>query len=220
MANPQPTTPATPKRDLTGRRFGKWAVIRAADRPREHWRWLCQCDCGVTALVWADHLMRGRSKSCGCVRDKATAERSLTHGNSRPGRVTPEYRAWCYIITRCTNPNAKSYRYYGARGITICDTWRNSFEAFLADVGPRPSDKHSIDRIDVQKGYEPGNVRWATKTEQMRNTRRNRYLTADGRTQCVAAWAEETGLPPKLIGARLRLGWSESRAVLTPKKSR
>lgn len=142
-----------------------------------------------------------------------------THGCSRwSGNETPEYRTWCYIITRCYNPKAKCYRYYGARGIRMCDRWRNSFVAFLEDVGPRPSDKHSIDRIDTNGHYEPGNVRWATKRQQMRNTTRNRLLTAGGRTQCTAAWAEETGLPAKVIEARLKLGWPEERAVMTPKQ--
>jgi hypothetical protein len=137
------------------------------------------------------------------------------------GRTTrdwKEYQVWCYIKSRCYNKKVKAFKYYGGRGITMCDRWRNSFAAFLEDMGQRPTPKHQIDRIDNEKGYEPGNCRWATKKEQMRNRSNSRLVTAKGKTQCVATWAEETGLSWDVIWMRLRLGWSDERAVTVPKR--
>jgi hypothetical protein len=145
-----------------GYRCGSLVVLSEEIRGR-HRVALCRCDCGVTKEVSADAIRAGRQRSCGCAR--------TVHGMSG----TPEYRTWANLIDRCTNPCSKSYDRYGGRGIRVCDRWRASFEAFLADVGPRPSAKHSIDRYPDNDGhYEPGNVRWATRTEQQRNTSRAR----------------------------------------------
>lgn len=117
------------------------------------------------------------------------------------------------MIGRCRNPTDKAYRNYGARGITVCQKWIDSFFAFLADVGSRPSGSHSIDRIDNNGNYEPGNCRWATFKQQQRNRSDNRLLTAFGKTMCVADWADESGLTAGLINCRLRYGWSHEEAV-------
>ncbi len=136
----------------------------------------------------------------------------MTH-NAGPRRRTPGYHAWANMVQRCTNPLATHYAAYGGRGIGICDRWRQSFEAFIADVGPRPSAAHSIDRIDTNGHYEPGNVRWATATQQQRNTRRNHLIEAFGQTKPLVEWAELTGLCYVTIVNRIRAGWSPERAL-------
>lgn len=141
---------------------------------------------------------------------------SRTHGLWR----RPEYKTWENAIQRCTNPNHSSYERYGGRGIRVCEEWRDSFLAFFEHVGPRPSPAHSIDRIDNDGDYEPGNVRWATDREQRANTRRTRRLTFQGRTQSLAMWAQEMGIRKSTLHYRfVCLGWSAERALTTPVQS-
>lgn len=135
--------------------------------------------------------------------------RPATHGMS----YSAEYRTWVGMIQRCHNPDDLNYKKYGARGIMVHPPWRDSFEAFFAHAGRRPSADHSLDRIDNGLGYIPGNVRWATRSEQQRNTRHNRMLTHGGRTQCLSAWAEEIGISKKTLHMRLSKGWSVARAL-------
>ncbi len=127
---------------------------------------------------------------------------SQTHGLSG----LPEYGIWVNMRLRCGSPRNKSFDNYGGRGIRVCDRWLESFEAFLGDMGRRPSPKHSIDRIDVNGNYEPGNCRWATRTEQGRNRRNNTRVTFDGREQTISEWAQERGISEGTISARLRHG--------------
>jgi len=141
---------------------------------------------------------------------------ALRHGHAVHGKASREYASWMKMIARCTNPRGDSYHLYGGRGIRVCARWRESFEAFLYDMGPRPAGT-SIDRIDNNGHYEPGNCRWASEREQHRNTRRNRFLTWRGETLCLADWAARVGLCPKVLGARLRSGWTVERALATPK---
>lgn len=129
---------------------------------------------------------------------------------------TPEHRAWVHMKQRCMNPNKREYPHYGGRGIRVCDRWLNSFLAFLADVGPRPSEKHSLDRIDVNGHYEPGNVRWATHQEQIENTRVVRLVTINGKTQSISSWEREMGLSKGQVRAREASGWSLEDAILMP----
>jgi hypothetical protein len=139
------------------------------------------------------------------------------HGHKRKSGQSPEYRAWTLIKNRSDNPRTPDYSRYGARGIKICDEWRHDFLAFLAHIGPRPSPQHSVDRIDNSMGYEPGNVRWATRSEQGRNKRTNRLVLHRGRERPLAAWAEEFGLPMRTLWWRLAVaGWSAERALTTP----
>lgn len=139
--------------------------------------------------------------------------RAPVHG----GFGTVEYATWDRIIQRCENPVYHGYKNYGARGITICTEWRASFLAFLGDMGPRPSNQHSIDRIDNDRGYEPENCRWATHKEQQRNRGNNRRLTHNGETLCLSEWAERLGVNIDVIQQRLLRGWSIEKTVTTPK---
>lgn len=139
-----------------------------------------------------------------------------THGGARGGVIRSEYRIWTGIRTRCFNPHANNYHLYGGRGITMCEAWRTSFGAFLADVGPRPSPRHSIDRIDNDGDYEPTNVRWATHEEQGRNKRTNRLITFRGETHPLVVWANKIGLTTAVLKGRLYEGWSVERALTQP----
>lgn len=159
--------------DHTGRRFGR--LVAMAIEPRvegaQHRRWTCLCDCGALTSVSSSHLVRLKVRSCGCLGN-------TTHGHTRGYRGSPEYHSWKAAWSRCTNPGNPSFVYYGERGITMCDRWRgeHGFENFLADMGPRPSGM-SLDRIDNDRGYEPGNCRWATAKEQRHNRRDSKQNT-------------------------------------------
>ena len=131
---------------------------------------------------------------------------------------SPEYRAWWQMLYRCTDRRSRRWSYYGGRGITVCDRWRESFSNFYADVGPRPSAKHSIDRIDNDGNYEPDNCRWATRETQHRNKRGLRMLELNGETKCLTEWAEQYNIDRKLVQHRLSRGWSLQRALITPKQ--
>lgn len=135
-----------------------------------------------------------------------------THGMC----TTPEYKNWFAMKARCTDPKHSAYRWYGARGITVCDAWRDSFQAFLSDVGERPTRQHTLDRIDNERGYEPGNVRWATRTEQMRNTRTNRWLEFNGERLVIQDWARRIGISQATLHQRLQRGWPLEHALAAP----
>jgi hypothetical protein len=139
----------------------------------------------------------------------------ITHGETRGGN-TPEYKAWIDMRTRCYRANHVDFPNYGARGIRVCARWRRDFPAFLADVGRKPSPRHSLDRIDNNRHYEPGNIRWATVREQNRNRRNNVFLTAFGRTQCLTDWAAECRMSLTTIRSRMKRGWSVERALTAP----
>ena len=132
---------------------------------------------------------------------------------------TLEYYAWQNMKRRCFNPNTKRYSDWGGRGITVCDRWLN-FENFLADMGLKPTPKHSIDRIDNDGDYSAENCKWSTKAEQQNNQRTNRLITIEGKTRTIAQWTKEMGFGEFVIYSRLKAGWSEFAAVMTPVRQR
>ena len=192
-----------------GSRYGRLIVLSNSFRAGNAWFVSCQCECGAVRRFLRKDVACGHSRSCGCAGSRARiAERSTTHGM----HGTPTYSTWRSMLQRCYNPKEKAFREYGARGITVCERWRASFENFLADMGERPAGL-TIDRDDVNGHYEPRNCRWATPTEQANNTRRNKLLTFGGRTQTQAEWAREIGISPGTLHARLAAGWLLQRAL-------
>lgn len=159
--------------DLTGKTFGRWTVSRIAENRGNKSYWVCSCSCGTIKEVYSTHLRNGTSKSCGCLHREIVVEMNFKHG----GRGTPEYTAWKNMISRCYNPKKDRYKDWGGRGIMVCEEWRNDFSAFLRHIGKRPSSKHSVDRIEVNGNYEPGNVRWATLEAQSHNQRLSKRNT-------------------------------------------
>jgi hypothetical protein len=203
-----------------GQRFGSLVVIEIGPirGSGKHRYYLCQCDCGNMAGVAGNSLVRG-TKSCGCAHSRRPRETYAGRHREAPHRSfpgTPEYVIWGGMKSRCHNQNHPSYANYGGRGITVCAEWRDSFEAFLADMGRRPSPEHSLDRIDNDGNYEPGNVRWATNTEQSRNRRNNHWIEVDGVRRTLADWAVESGISLHTIKTRLSAGWDPARAVTEP----
>jgi hypothetical protein len=193
-----------------GDRFGMLEMLRAApSRHDEGWErrfWLCRCDCGKTYEAHDRDLVTGEKTNCGCVwriRQRAgTLAANTTHGLSQ----SVEYTIWRTMKQRCFEPSSESYHLYGGRGISVCDRWRDDFAAFYADMGPRPSDKHSIERIDNDGNYEPSNCCWATRNEQARNRRTNVRIEHEGKNLTIAEWAEITGLRQHTIIMRMRRG--------------
>jgi hypothetical protein len=152
---------------------------------------------------------------------RVPGDASLKHGHCRRGRRSDEYKVWAGLVRRCHNPNEKLFAYYGARGVTVCDEWRGpgGFIRFLEHMGLRPSSGHSVDRIDNSKGYEPGNVRWATKIEQMNNMSTNRRITIDGETKTLAQWVAVYGAVYKTVHKRITYkGWDIKKALLESKR--
>lgn len=138
--------------------------------------------------------------------------RTRKHGLS----YSPEYRAWQTMVQRCTNPANAAWANYGGRGITVCDAWLDDPTQFYRDMGPKPSPTHELDRIDNDGGYSPENCRWTVRTINCRNRRSNRHLTHAGETLTIAEWVERTGIPHSTIKERLRMGWSDVKALTTP----
>lgn len=188
--------------DCLGKRFGRLLVVGRSNR-----RWDCVCDCGNTTSVPGCNLLSGNSRSCGCATREALDARNIRHGRARRGHSTPEYRAWKNIIARTTARNNPAWPKYGGRGIGIAPEWRHDFQAFLDHIGPRPGSDYSVDRIDNDRGYEPGNVRWASRTVQNRNTSQNKRYELDGKMYCLVELAEISGLRRETIARRIRVGW-------------
>jgi hypothetical protein len=203
-------------RDLRGHRSGRLVAIQPIRRLGRHIVWSCQCDCGKRSEVSAQSLVRRTTKSCGCFKRELAAENSrrrmTTHGRSG----TLEYGIWSTIIDRCENQKSRSYADYGARGIAMCSEWRQSFERFIHDMGPRPSANHSVERIDNDKGYSPGNCRWATSVEQGANKRNNRILSFRGEQKTISQWSRVLGVSPASIRSRLGRGWTVDQTLGKP----
>lgn len=199
----------------SNQRFGRLRLLERTVMTKRA-KWLALCDCGNVTEVWASSLQAGSTKSCGCLRAEVVGAKNTTHGESK----TALYRVWAAMLERCNKPESPSYRNYGARGIKVCKRW-NSYAAFKKDVGDRPSPLHSLDRVDNDKDYRPSNVRWATRKEQARNTRRNIKIEYAGRVQTAADWAEETGISRATLLDRLQIQKLTAAEALTrPLKGR
>ena len=214
---------------MIGQRFGRWFVIDRAERPegyRHSGSWvLCRCDCGIVRPVKANPLKMGKSQSCGCLQKEHTPKgdkhHAYIHGHTMDGKRSKEWRAWRGMIARCKYPSIERYPHYGGRGITVCGQWLDSFENFLADIGIAPSPDHSLNRIDNDGNYEPGNVNWVTNSEQIKNSSKVRLITFQGRTMNLSDWSLETGINRQTIQMRLdKYGWSIPDALTKPVRER
>lgn len=192
------------------KRYGRLVVISLHQTKSREAHWYCQCDCGGTTTVRGSSLSRGDVKSCGCLRSELTIERHLTHGMTG----IPEYITWASMIARTTDKSKPNSKNYIDRGITVCDSWLHSFENFYKDMGDRLSPKHSIDRINNDGNYEPGNCRWATSTEQNNNKRSNVNITLSNETHTLKQWANIYNIDYKMVYYRYSAGWPISEIFM------
>lgn len=194
-----------------GDRFGRLVLVRQiAPNKAKQQRWECLCDCGISKFVALNDLRTGHTRSCGCIRLKD------------PGEAVSkldEYAIFRGIIARCENPNVIQFEHYGGRGIIVSPLWRYNFQAFVRHVGPRPSDKHQIDRIDNNGNYEPGNVRWVLPVVQANNKRHTRKVVYQGRKMplCDAVRLAGSVIHHEAAWIRIKHGWPVALAVQTPR---
>lgn len=195
---------------LHGKRFGRWTVVELVGTCSQGRRWRCVCDCGNESIVLTKSLCSGWSRSCGCLKADVARITKTVHGLNRH----PLAQAWRNMVSRCHKPSDISYSRYGARGISVCDEWRNSIIAFYNwAIGNGWQEGLSIDRIDNDGNYEPSNCRWATYFQQAANTRRSRPITINGRTQALRAWCRECGVPSGTVYKRLKRGLTVEQSL-------
>ena len=199
--------------DLVGKKYGRLTVIEnlGLNKHRQY-EWLCQCECGNYKIVITSHLKNGIVKSCGCLVKETLAKRNFKNGMfpRRKGDIT--YSSWCSMWHRCLKEGEK---YYHDKGITVCDRWR-SYEAFLEDMGQRPSLEMTIDRIDYNGNYEPSNCRWATHTEQANNKSSNKKYEYNGELLSIAQISRLCGISQSSIIKRLQRGLTIEQAANLP----
>jgi hypothetical protein len=197
-----------------GQQFGELTALREGPPTGSRGRRtiVCKCSCGQEKTIALEKLRSGHTRSCGCQQRAAastTGKQNRTHGKT----LERIYTIWHGLVGRCRTPSNTSYPRYGALGIQVCDEWAESFDAFYRDMGDPPSDLHTVDRRDTKGHYTPENCRWVTMEVQQNNRCNNVNLTVDGRTQSVAVWARERGIPEDTIRYRLKRGWSHAEAV-------
>jgi len=210
--------------------IGDWVVVEKASpyvSPSGYFsdRWQCRCICGTEKPVRASSLECGDSKGCGCTRAKLAGDRVRTHGLSKH----PLYGVWRDVVRRCTEPSRKDYKHYGGRGIKVCERWscEQGCEKFIEDMFPTYVEGLEIERVDVNGNYEPSNCTWVTRREQVINRRPMgssfdaHFITYDDKTLCISQWADETGIPSRVLIDRLgKLAWSHEKAFTTPCRPR
>ena len=204
--------------DLSGQKFGRLTVLRMSEkRTASHGGiCVCQCDCGTIKEIPSLALKTGAVVSCGCYNREVNLKRLTKHGHNLHIKKSLTYKSWDKMIQRCCNPNTFEYKYYGARGVTVCDRWRD-FTCFLEDMGERPAKEYSIDRINCKGNYEPGNCRWADRKTQCNNTRRNIYYEYNGERKTIAELARIAGVKYDTMYVRLREnGLTPEQAIKLP----
>ena len=201
--------------NITGKRFGKLVAIKTIGKNKNGvYLWQCKCDCGNEITASVGNLNNGHTKSCGCLRADRCKTKFTKHGLER----TRLYDIWRDMRLRCYDERNISYNRYGGRGITICDEWKEDVKAFYDwAMANGYNDSLTIERIDNDGNYFPENCRWATVKEQANNRRSNVLVTHKGKTQTMKEWANEVGIPYKVVWARTqKLGWSVERALTDP----
>lgn len=202
--------------NLKGQKFGRLIVIKRVEN-NQHGKlqWLCECNCGQRKVIMGNNLKRSNTQSCGCLR----TERRLKHGHTIGTTRSKTHQVWQHIKQRCLNMNNPDYYNYGARGIMVCNRWKNSFKNFLKDMSEKPIN-HQIDRIDNNGNYCKSNCRWVTSKINNRNRRNNHLITYDNKTRCLSAWAEEIGMNKTTLRDRIIAGWSIEKTLTTPIKDK
>lgn len=198
--------------DMTSKRYGRlMAICPTGKRDRAKNRiWKFTCDCGNSCEIDGYSVRSGKRYQCPTCSAEQVRMSSVIHGSSE----SPEFSTWIDIQTRCYNPRSTGYRNYGGRGIRVCDRWRSNFSHFLEDMGKRPTGC-SIDRINNDGDYEPGNCRWATRVDQANNRRTNVFLTIGGKSKTISQWAEFTGIKMATIHRRFKVGY-RGEALIQP----
>ena len=206
-------------KDLTGQTFGNLTAIRYMGTHEQRGAaWLCRCVCGAE-VIKSNNVLKAGQKSCSAKCGVTASNKArATHGQAAQGGLTKEYAAWVSMKQRCHNPKCKQYAFYGGRGITVSPEW-DTFAPFFAHIGAAPTKAHTIDRIDNSRGYEPGNVRWATRKEQSNNIRSNVRIVHQGRDLTLAEWAEALDIPLPMLYKRARKEGPVA-SVLRPRTSR
>lgn len=189
--------------DVAGEKYSRLLAIRRVESPNRRTRWLFKCDCGSEFVSVLDAVRDGRTTSCGCLKNDLLVARSVTHGHSVNRRESRELKAYNHAKARCFNPNDEKYQYYGGRGITMCDRWRDDAAAFISDMGPCPPG-HTIERKDPHGNYEPSNCEWATTRQQARTRTDNVHVTYQGSTMILKDYAALLGIGYKALHARLK----------------
>ena len=193
--------------------FGKLTVVSKAESLGHGSRWNCRCSCGKEVTIRKDGLISGHSRSCGCLSKEVTSKRCFLHGECN----SSEYASWEAMVGRCGSTKSEVYKYYGGKGIKVCPLWRNSFSAFLKDMGRKPSPTHTVDRINGDGDYEPSNCRWATREEQARNRKNTRKIKWKDREWYAGDLAAEYGITRNVLNLRVyKYGWDLEKALTTP----
>lgn len=202
------------KKLIAGDKIGRLTLISSFRGGEGHLYWNCICECGVKTTPRDTTLKYRKALSCGCLRLELLSITHREHGDSNK----PEWLAWNSMIERCERKSHPAFKNYGLRGIKVCRRWRRSYPLFLADVGRRPSPSHSLNRIENDGNYEPGNVNWATRTEQARNRRSNRIIEIDGVRKTATEWANHFHINYWTACHRIKYGWSVKEAFTAPLK--
>lgn len=198
-----------PSTDISGKTYGRLTVIEKYKSINGRVHWSCQCTCGKIITAPTSNLSGGNTTSCGCQRAETIKEVCTTHGLTS----SPEYQNWAAMKSRCNNRSHKDYPNYGGRGIKVCKRWSDSFEAFLADMGCRPTPSHTVDRRDGNEDYTPNNCRWATTTEQSRNRSVTRYVEYEGQRITLQELADQTSCDYDKLKYRLNRGCTVENAI-------
>ena len=199
--------------DLTGQRFGRLTVERRGETVNARTYWVCLCDCGTEKPIYASSLRSGVVQSCGCLHKEAISKINYKHGFSQ----TALYKVYTSMVQRCENKKHPSYKDYGARGISICDEWRQDRMTFINwAMSNGYAEGKSIDRIENDKGYYPSNCRWTDDKTQANNKRSNRLITIGETTKTLSEWLEVSGVPRRTFYERVEAGWSEAEAITKP----
>lgn len=196
--------------NLIDSKFNKLNVIEYRGKKNNSHYWLCECSCNTLKIIRSSHLNKNGIQSCGCI--KTEGSYNIKHGKS----YSNEYNSWKGMKERCYTITDPHYINYGYRGIKVCERWLECFQNFYDDMGPRPSNKHSIDRINVNGNYCPENCRWATQLEQNQNKRNSIRLTYHMMTYSISEWSKIKNIKVSTIEARLRYGWSVDKTLETP----